>query len=455
MIDFTQNNNQASYFNEVMKAVTGQTSNRFFAYGGSVRSGKTYATLGIIALFANRLFPGSHWHIIRKDFTVLAETTIPSMEKILPPAKNAKWQYKRSAGTYHIKFQNGSEIHFKGENYIQDKDLNDFLGLETNGLVLEQAEELSERLLQRALERTGSWYMSPMPPGFVFLTFNPTENWVKNRLYDKFVEGKLESPWYYQPALPTDNPFVTQDQWDSWKQMDEVDYRRFIQGDWDALRKGGEFYIKFSRIKHTGLVEFDPMLPVHLAFDQNVVPYITMTCHQVRYQDGLMLISQFDEFCLSSPDNTSEALGHAFYNEYGHKMKSIAYLYGDASGNKRGTTNVMTDYDILKRALYKVLINESDRTNRSNPAVVKRRNFINNLFAEKYNVRILLDSDKCRETIKDLDKVKQDMNGHKLKERGTDSVTGITFEKYGHCSDSLDYFYVTILEDLWLEFLNY
>lgn len=41
-----------------------------------------------------------------------------------------------------------------------------FLGLETNGVLLEQTEELSLKLFEKALERTGSWYIPKMLKGF-------------------------------------------------------------------------------------------------------------------------------------------------------------------------------------------------------------------------------------------------------------------------------------------------
>ena len=55
----------------------------------------------------------------------------------------------------------------------QDPELKSFLGLETNGVFIEQGEEASPELWQKAIERAGSWYIDPMPPAFVFLTSNP------------------------------------------------------------------------------------------------------------------------------------------------------------------------------------------------------------------------------------------------------------------------------------------
>lgn len=449
-IDLTRNENQAAYFNEVMKSVAGQSPNRIFAYGGAVRGGKTFVTLFMILMLAKK-YPRSRWHVVRKDFPSLEKTTIPSFRKLCPERGGVK--YHRNPSNYHVSMPNGSEVHFMSENIKQDPDLHSFLGLETNGIFLEQAEELSERLFAKALERTGSWYLNPMPPGLVFLTFNPSDNWVRQKFYEPFLVGQLNSPFYYRKALPTDNPFVTQDQWNQWKQMGEIEYRRFIEGDWDAKRSGNEFYSSFSRTRHIGKVDFDPSMPVHLSFDQNVVPYITLTCWQIVIgNDNDISLRCFDEFCLSNPNNTTEKLCQAFVTAYGDRVQELFY-YGDASGSKRDTRSRLTDYDIVRRELRRYITNKSDRVNRYNPPVIKRRDFINNLLDGKYKASVIIDGDRCRNLVADLGNIKLDANGHKLKEKERDEY-GVSFERYGHTSDTMDYLIVSSLDNLWRRFLS-
>lgn len=45
---------------------------------------------------------------------------------------------------------------------------------------------------------------------------------------------------------------------------------------------------------------------------------------------------------------------------------------------------------------------------------------------------------KCGNLINDLLYIKQDANGGKVKERATEN--GVSFERYGHTSDALEYF---------------
>lgn len=435
-IDFSRNPKQGAYFGEVMRSVSGSSGVRFFAYGGAVRGGKTFVTLFSLIMLA-RKFPGSRWHVVRRDLPALRQTTIPSFEKIAPPSV----RIHRDPGNYHAEFPNGSKIFFKAESKTQDPELRDWLGLETNGIFIEQAEEISEAMWNRAKERTGSWYIKPMPPGLIFLTFNPCDGWVRKTFYEPHTRQNLAPPYYYMNALPRDNAFVTDDQWATWRTMDDISYKMFIEGDWDAKRTDNAFYWAFSRARHVGPVAFDPALPVHLSFDQNVLPYNTLTCWQVRYApDGTATLQQFDEFCLTYPGNDTEAVCGAFLAKYGAMVKQ-AYLYGDASGHKRDTRGRETDYSIAKRALRQMLNNSSDRTLRSNPDVLQRREWLNNVLSEKYPIRLII-GDNCANTLNDLQMTQTDANGHKLKKKV--SKDGATFEEVGHTGDTLDYCATTI-----------
>jgi phage terminase large subunit len=89
--------------------------------------------------------------------------------------------------------------------------------------------------------------------------------------------------------------------------------------------------------------------------------------------------------------------------------------------------------------------NTSNRTNRSNPNVATRRDFINAIFENKNNNTLLIGLN-CPKLMADLTYLKQDPNGNKLKEKAKDEATGVTSEKYGHTSDSMDYFITTVLK---------
>jgi hypothetical protein len=127
---------------------------------------------------------------------------------------------------------------------------------------LEQAEELTESMYDMALQRTGSHYIDPMPKPYIFMSFNPSQTWTKEKIYIPYKEESLQSKIYYQEALPSDNPHVTKEQWESWDMLPEELKARMIKGDWTDF--GG---------KNLWLYSFRPSL--HLQDDLEFDPYST------------------------------------------------------------------------------------------------------------------------------------------------------------------------------------
>jgi hypothetical protein len=78
------------------------------------------------------------------------------------------------------------------------------------------------------------------------------------------------------------------------------------------------------------------------------------------------------------------------------------------------------------------------------PNVKSRGDFINSILSNEYDDISVLIDEKCRKSIDDFSYLKQDVNGNKLKEKAKDDKKGIVFEKYGHTSDSADYFLTTV-----------
>lgn len=447
-IDLTLNVKQAKFFNDVMLELSGVGPGwRYFGYGGAIRGGKTFVCLFLLILLAKK-YPRSRWHVIRATDTLIRETSVQSFLKLAPAGVEMRFSPKVRA-----LFPNGSSITFMAENIRADPELQGFLGLETNGFLIEQAEEIDDKTWDRIKQRVGSWVLpaGKMPPALVFATFNPNDGWSRGVFYEPFLAGALAAPYYYLQALPSDNPFVTDDQWASWREMDDVSQRIFVSGDWDARRNDNAFYHAFSRSAHVRDVDFDPALPVHLSFDQNVLPYLSMSCWQLfRDGDGVEWLRCFDEFPMRPPLATSGAAAEAFLSKWGRVTKQV-FVHGDASGNKRDTRAGGTDYEIIFKALRPLLNNRSDMTMRANPSVWMRREWVNNIYSSKYKNRRIVIGQNCAETIKDYFGTKIDANGQKFKQVGT-AEDGQRYQMYGHFSDTGDYVMCRIWEDDFMRF---
>lgn len=203
----------------------------YMLYGGAVQSGKTSIALTSLILLC-RIFPQSRWAVVRKDGPSLTRNTIPSFNLLRPAGFIAAPNGKGVA-----KCSNGSEIIFFPESLDRDPDYDRWKGLMVNGFVLEEANELDERTFTKAIERAGSWKCQGkrQPAPYILLTCNPARNWVMTRFYLPWKKQQLKPPYYFQRALPADNPHLSLTYREGLKNLPPDAYKRFVQGDWDVL----------------------------------------------------------------------------------------------------------------------------------------------------------------------------------------------------------------------------
>jgi hypothetical protein len=138
---------------------------------------------------------------------------------------------------------NGSQIIFFPESLDTDPDLSRWKGLEVNGFILEESDELAEKSYFKAIERAGAWIVprgGQQPPAFVLCTFNPCANWPKHVFYDPWKNETIAAPYAFIPATQADNPSIGDAQREAWKSLPEAEYKRFVEGDWESL--SGRYY---------------------------------------------------------------------------------------------------------------------------------------------------------------------------------------------------------------------
>lgn len=213
-------------------------------------------------------------------------------------------------------------------------------------------------------------------------------------------------------------------------------------------KTGGEFYSAYQRLKH--VKKFDPWedAAVHLAFDFNLVPYITCTAWQVRYDKVTKRykVRCFREYCLKNPKNNAEALANEIKNTIPHLLKNGVFIYGDYSGKTQDTisNDIRTEFDMIEKVLKQYRTNTWNRVVQ-NALHVRRRDFMNKMYSGGFNVDIEIE-EHCTEMIGDLEFVKESPSGGKLKAKIT--AAGKTFEEHGHTSDSQDYLFCSMFENL-------
>ena len=211
---------------------------------------------------------------------------------------------------------------------------------------------------------------------------------------------------------------------------------------------GGEFASSFNRLKHVGKVKYDSNIAIHISFDQNAVPYNSASIWQVaRGKDDIWDLRGIDEIALQNPRNSTEEVCEEFIRRYPDHAAGLFY-YGDASGHARTTMNknFKHHYEIIDFKLRKYLNNKSDRSLRSNPSVIGRRDFLNKILEEKLPIRVLID-ESMKYTIADMLYCKQALDGGKDKSIVTDKETKEKYQKYGHFLDNFEYLIVELFRN--------
>lgn len=289
---------------------------------------------------------------------------------------------------------------------------------------------------------------------FWWMDYNPKyhEHWVYDRVckrpdvslfHSTFLDNPNISPKEKNKILsydPTNEANVRSGT------ADDYMWRVYGLGLRGSNKTGNEFYYNFRYTRHVKEQAIRKGLPLHISFDQNVVPYMTMTIFQIWQEDNIYQVQAIDEMCLPNPKNNTEALCREFERKYEPYLNAGLFYYGDATGRHRDTRGKDNDYDIVRRVLRKYLNNKSDRVMVTNPMHVRKREFINKIFANQYPVRIFV-SPKCKNLIIDMERLQEDADGKKFKPKKKDDG-GVMYEELGHTSDTFDYFIMAAFKNL-------
>lgn len=375
----------------------------FISYGGSAGGGKTVVSLASLILLC-RLYKKSRWCVIRKSLTEIKLNTLPSFWKICPT--NFIKTYNKSE--HLVNFKNDSQLIFKGENIHDDPELQWMDGLEVNGFLLEQVEELSRKTYDKCKLRAGRWIMEPMPPIKILSTLNPAQNWVKDEIHDPYVKGELKAPYIYIPAKISDNPHLPSQYTDNLKYLDSLTYARFVDGDWSAFAVDKPFAYAFSEDKHVGRAEFNGEKEVLLGFDFNASQ---MACVAAQlYDDRIEYIKEF-----TLPDSNTYELCDMIHAYFPY---AVFIVTGDATGRNRSALaqGNINHYQVIKQKLG--LVDTQIQSPTINPHVSDRQTLLNSILQ---NFKVVFDADNCPKTIRDMKYVEINEKGDIEKDRSSDT----------------------------------
>lgn len=232
-------------------------------------------------------------------------------------------------------------------------------------------------------------------------------------------------------------------------------YTIYALGQWGNKQSSGQFYKLFSVAKNVldnMIVNGKPRLykadlALHITFDFNVNPYVTLNIHQIEGKRAM----QIDEICLPHPNNRTIKACQEFVRRYSDHIGGL-FVYGDPAGRHEDTRTEKgyNDYVAIMQELKD--FKPSQRVATIAPPVVPRGNFINTIFESGYQGIEIFIGSNCTKTIADYQFLKEASDGTKAKEKVKDPKTEVTYEKYGHSSDANDYLYCQAFAN---EFSNY
>lgn len=429
-------------------------------YGGAAGGGKSY--LGCYWKVYRRLrYPNSRGVTGRSVLKRIKESTLVTYLKVLGECGlKAGRDYRYNGAEYYIEFANGSRETFIELAYKpSDPDYQRLGSTEFTDAWIEEAGDSVPEKAFEVLQTRIRWKLHDY--GIIpkmLITGNPGYYWAR----DRFVMDREGNPIELKPhqkyihATVSDNPdkgFVKLYKSSLENLTNDYDKARLLHGDWNATeRTGAEFYFNFNTQVHVKeLGEVKPKLPLHLTFDFNRVPHMTLLIIQVEGKD----IRVVDEICLKPPKSNTPATVKEFVRRY-QSFEDMIFIYGDPSG-KNGQTiteDERHNFSEARRILQEAKFSVRERLLRSAPSPAKRGEYINNIFAGKQDGLSITINHKCNDTIEDLLYLKTAPDGNKLKKRITDPKTGISYEPYGHETDALEYFICSAYASEYQKFLK-
>jgi hypothetical protein len=383
-------------------------------YGGAIRGGKTYWLLLTFVSLASK-YPKSRWLIVRESLPTLKRTTLVTFQKLLDEGLNEHIA-EFNKETYTVTFRNGSQLIFMSESYDTDKDLNRFKGLEINGGGLDEINEMQEQTFYKVIERSGSWQGAEgKPPNVVLASCNPSHNWVKEKFYDRHLDGTLPKKWAYIPARITDNPYIEPSYVQSLKDnMPPDEYKRFVDGDWNVIRVENPFITTLDESRHTGTQPFyDIKKQLNIWIDFNLNPFSGTFHHIWRDQDG----DHHHQFNECAINNGSVPVMIDYIRDRYSPSLPNCIITGDAMGN-RGDISQRDNASLYIQLIRGLGLRESQLHLAANPTHENSRADVNYYLYNHPDVKI--HKEHCKGTIQDFKTVQCDAFGGIIKRNRND-----------------------------------
>lgn len=438
---------------------------RFILGGGAAGGGKSFVGSCWIIISCLR-FPDTRAVVARKTLKALKGSTFNTMKYILKLwGLEQDVNYKINNLDGLVTFYNGSTISLiELEDLPSDPEFERLGSNEWSCGFIDECSQVSEKAVEILYSRLRWRVSEDWGYARLLMTTNPSMNWVRSRFvqdddgnkvvlapHDAFVQyGLFDNP---------NSSFVAvyRDSLD--KMTDLAAKNRLLYGVWDWVGENevaaywqfkGEVHLK-DYLKEK---VYDPLKPIIISLDFNVMPFMSALAIQVDYENKKLYVL---EEILGKPEdkeNNTPSLAKKISQKYlSEKHMGGLLITGDPSGMARSTQTEdgVNNFSIIMDNLHPSL-HSSKRVFPKQPPQKSRLEFINKVFAGELNDWEILVDMRCRRLTEDFIYQKRDVTGCKDKSKVTDPKLGVKYEKYGHLSDAFDYAVCLLLDKDWKGF---
>lgn len=211
------------------------TTTTEIGYGGAAHGGKSY--LGCFWLVSMCItYPDTAWLLGRKELTNLKKTTLLTLFKVFDEygiKPEVHFNYNQQDNI--ITFTNKSQIFLFDLGYKPSDPLYTRLGgLELTGGFVDEANEVDIAAIDILHTRLGRRNNQKYNLKAKLLEgFNPQKNHVYQRYYKPWRENQLPVHRSFTLALPSDNPYTTEDYLNQLRNADKVTRERLMNGNFE------------------------------------------------------------------------------------------------------------------------------------------------------------------------------------------------------------------------------
>ena len=222
---------------------------KYIFFGGGAGGGKSW--LGVEWLITScYLYPGTKWFIGRNELSRLMKSSYITFLKVCKHHGIPAQDWKHNGQHNYIEFKNGSRIDLLDLAYKPSDPMYERFGSTeyTSGWI-EEAGEVPFGAFDVLKSRIGRHLNKKYGIiGKMYLTFNPSKNWLYRDIYKKNKEGKLPENYAFIQSLYMDNPHTAEDYGKNLEEITDVaTKKRLMYGEWE-YESGDNVLIKYDSI---------------------------------------------------------------------------------------------------------------------------------------------------------------------------------------------------------------